>query len=82
MRNVADLVAFAEADDVRKVVLDDAEVIAVIRDVRRQQQRVATTDDALLAQIGRAPVDFQRQLIGLDDARRLSEALARLARER
>ena len=65
----------------RKVVLDDAEVVAVIRDVRRQQQRVAASDDALLALIGRVPVDFQLQLVGLDDLGRRGEPFAELREE-
>ena len=64
-----------------KVVLDDAEVVAVVRDVRRQQQRVATADDALLAQVGRVPVDFQLQLVGLDDLGRRAKPFAKLREE-
>src|SRR5439155_10402466 len=63
VRNVANFVAFAEANDVWKVVLNDAEVIAMVGDVRRQQQCITSADNALLAEIGRTPVDFQRQLI-------------------
>ena len=81
VRHVAHLVAFAEPDDVGEVVLDDAEVIAVVVDVRRQQQRVAPADDALLAEVGRAPIDFQRELVGLHDLRRLGESLADLREE-
>ena len=81
MRHVAHLVAVAEADDRREVVLDDAEVIAVVRDVGRQQQRVPSAEDALLAQVGRAPIDFVHQLVGLHDLRRLGESLADLGEE-
>ena len=58
-----------------------AEVVAVVRDVGRQQQRVAATDDALLALIGRVPVDFQLQFVGLDDLGRRGKALAELREE-
>ena len=54
----------------------------MVRDVRRQQQRVATADDALLAQVGRVPVDFVLQLVGLDDLGRRAEALRQAARGR
>ena len=64
-----------------KVVLDDPEVIAVVVDVGRQQQRVAPADDALLAEVGRAPIDFQRELVGLDDLRRLGKSFAELREE-
>ena len=39
--SISHLVAVAEADDRRKVVLDDREMVAVILDVGGQQQRVA-----------------------------------------
>src|SRR3712207_4829594 len=67
--------------DVRKVVLDDAEVVAVVADVRRQQQRVAPADDALLAQVRRLPVHFERQLVGFEDPRRLRQSFPDLGEE-
>src|SRR5689334_11382878 len=81
MWDVTYFVAFANADDVAEIVLDDAEVIAVVVDVGRQQQSVATPHDALLAQIGRAPVDFQAQLVSLYDLRWLRKPLAKLRQE-
>ena len=81
MRHVAHLVALAEPDDGGEVVLDDAEVVAVVRDVRGEQQRVAPADDALLAQVGRVPIDFVHQLVGLHDLGRLGESLADLREE-
>src|SRR5687768_9261211 len=78
MWDVPHLIAVADADDLGKVVLDDAEVVAVIGDVGGEEQRVASSDDALLAQPGRAPVHFQGQLIRLDDLRRLGEAFTEL----
>ena len=81
MRHVAHLVALADANDVGKVVLDDAQMVAVIRDVRRQEQRVAAADDALLALVGRVPVDFQLQLVGFDDLGRRGKAFAKLREE-
>src|SRR4051812_39043310 len=81
MRHIAHFVAFTDADDVAEVVLDDAEVVAVVVDVRRQQQSIATAHDALLAQIGRAPVDFQAQLVRLYDLRWLRKPLSKLRQE-
>src|SRR5678816_1429941 len=81
MRDVAHFVAFADAYDVGEVVLDDAKMVAVIGNVRRQQQRVAPTDDSLLAQVGRAPVDFELELVRLDDLRRCAKAFAELCEE-
>jgi len=78
VRNVEHLVAVAEPNDLGEVVLDDPEVVAVVVDVGRQQQRVAAADDALLALIGRAPVHFDRELVGLDDLGRLGEPLPHL----
>src|SRR5436305_8877128 len=78
MRHVTDLVSLAEANDRRKIVLDDAKVVAVVRDVGRKKQCVAASNDALLAQVGRMPINFERELICLHDARRLDEPLADL----
>src|SRR3954468_20448889 len=82
MRNVAHLVALSDPDDVPEVVLDDAEVIAVVVDVGGKEQGVATTHNALLAQIGRAPVNFQTQLVRLHDLRWLGKSLSKLCQER
>ena len=68
-------------NDVSEVVLDDSEVIAVVVDVRRQQQRVAATHDPLLAEIGRAPIDFQPQLVRLHDLWRLGKSFSKLGEE-
>ena len=81
MRDVAHLVALAEPDDGREVVLDDAEVIAVVRDVRREEERVPPAEDALLAEVGRAPIDFVHELVGFHDLGRLGESLADLGEE-
>ena len=81
MRNVAHFVAVAEPDDGGKVVLDDAEVIAVVVDVGGQEERVAATHDPLLAQVGRAPIDFQPQLVRLHDLWRLGESFSKLCEE-
>jgi hypothetical protein len=42
MRNVSNLVPVADADEVGKIVLNDAEVIAMVGDVGGKQQRVTT----------------------------------------
>jgi len=81
MRNVADFIAVAKPNDVGKVVLDDPQVIAVIRDVGRKKQRVAAANDALLALVGRVPVDFRLQLVSLDDLWRDQESFAKLGEE-
>ena len=79
MRNIAHLVAVADADDLGKVVLDDAEMIAMVGDVGREQEGIPSANDALLAQPGRPPVHFQGKLIRLDDLRRLGESFAELS---
>jgi hypothetical protein len=81
VRDVAHLVAFTETDDRGKVVLDDAEVVAVVRDVGREEQRVPAADDALLAEVGRPPIDFVHELVGLHDLGRLGEPFADLSEE-
>src|SRR6267378_2150530 len=81
MRNVLNLIAFSDPDDVPEVVLDDAEVVPVVIDVGREKKCVATPHDALLAQIGRPPVDFQTQLVRLHDFWRLGESLSKLCEE-
>ena len=53
----------------------------MIRDVRRQQERIAPSDDALLALIGRVPVDFELQLVGLEDLGPRKESFAELREE-
>ena len=78
MGHVTHLVPFAEANDGGEIVLHDPEMIAMVRDVSRQEQRISTSDDSLLAQVGRTPIDFERQLIRLHDARWLDESLADL----
>ena len=82
MGNILHLITFADPDDVSEIVLDDSQVIAMVVDVRRKQQGVTSTHDALLAQIGSAPVDFQTQLIRLDDFWRLGKPLSKLCEER
>ena len=78
MGHVAHLVAVAESDDLGEVVLHDPEMIAMVFDVRRQQQRVATAEDQLLAVVRRAPVDFERDLVRLHDFGRIGESFANL----
>ncbi len=45
------------------------------------KQRVAAADDPLLAQVGRVPVDFQRQLVGFDDLGRRAKPLTKLRKK-
>ena len=78
MRHVDHLISVAEPDDGGEIILDDAEVVAVIRDVGGEQQRVATPHDVLLAEVGRAPVNFIHELIRLHDLRRLGQPFADL----
>jgi hypothetical protein len=78
MRDIAHLVALTQPDDALEVVLDDAEVVAVIVDVGRQEQRIPPAHDALLAQVGSVPVDFQPQLVRLHDLWRLGKPCAEL----
>ena len=81
MRHVADFVALADPDDVAEVVGDDAEVIAVVVDVRRQEGAVAPAEDDLLAPVRGAPIHFHAQLVGLDQPGRLGQSLAHLRQE-
>ena len=46
-----------------------------------KQQRVAPADDALLALVGRVPVDFQLQLVGFHDLGRRRKPFAELREE-
>ena len=55
MWNISNLIALPEPDDVRKIVLDDAKVIAVVVDVRGQQQSITACCYELLALVGSAP---------------------------
>src|SRR5262249_18524796 len=68
-------------DGAREIVLDDAEVVAVVADVRRQEERVSSPLDDLSAERGRAPIHIERELVGLHDLRWLGEALADLREE-
>src|SRR5207237_7083028 len=54
----------------------------MVVDVCGKQERVTAPHDALLAQIGRSPVDFQTQLVRLYDFRRLGKPLSKLCEER
>src|ERR1700716_4514721 len=81
MRDVLNFVPLTDSDDVSEVVLDDAEVVAVVVDVGGKEQRVAATHDPLLAQVGRTPIDFQPQLVRLDDLWRLGESFSKLCEE-
>ena len=43
-----------------------------------ERERVAPADDALLAQVGRPPVHFQRELVGADDLGRIGKVFTDL----
>jgi hypothetical protein len=58
MGDVLYLVAFAQTDDAGKVILHDSQVIAMVVDVCRQQQRIAPAHNPLLAEVGRLPIHF------------------------
>src|SRR2546427_5290108 len=59
------LVTFAQSHGGAEIVLDDAEVVAVVVDVGGKLGLVAPPDDALLAARRGLPVHFQLQLVGL-----------------
>ena len=82
MRDVPHLVPLAQPHRGAEVVLDDAQVVAVVADVGGELGPVAPADDALLAESRRLPVHFQLQLVGLDEARRLGQPLAELSEEK
>jgi len=75
VRHVAHLVPLAEPHRGAEIVLDDAEVVAVVVDVGGELGAVAPADHALLAARRGPPVHFQLQLVGLDEARRVGESL-------
>jgi hypothetical protein len=81
VNHVSHLVALADPDPVTEVVGDDAEVIAMIVDVGRQPATVPPTEDDLLAQIRGAPIDFDVELVGLDQAWRPLQRVAHLGKE-
>jgi len=64
MGHVAHFVPLAEAHGATEIVLDDAEVVAVVGDVGGELGAVAPADDTLLAQLRRLPVHFQLELVG------------------
>src|SRR5687767_6763847 len=82
MRDIVDFVAVAEPDDAREIVLHDSEMIAVVVDVGRQKKRISASRDQLLALVRGLPIHFQRKLVSLDDAWRLSEPFPHLGEER
>ena len=59
------LVTFADPDDVSEVVGDDAQVIAVVIDVRGQEGSVTPAEHDLLAAVGGLPIHFHVQLVRL-----------------
>ena len=63
VRNVVHVVPVAQADGIGEVVLDDAVPVAVVADVARQEEGIPLADDALLAEVGRPPIDFHGQLV-------------------
>ena len=82
VRDVAYLIAVAHADGVGEVVLDDPQMVAVIGDVGRQEQRVASPFDDLFAERRRFPVDLVNELVGLDDFGWLGQAVPQLREKR
>ena len=69
MGHVAHLVALADPDHVAEVVGDDAQVIAMVVDVGREERAVAPAEDDLLAPVRGLPIHFHVELVGLDQAR-------------
>src|SRR5207247_10990595 len=74
-------VAITEQDRSREIVLDEAEVSAVVIDVGRNLGAIAPANDALLAERWRLPVHFQLQLVRFDQPWWLGEPLAELPEE-
>src|SRR5688572_29657491 len=81
MNHIPHLVALTDPDDVAKVVGDDAQVIAMIVDVGRQESAVAPPKYDLLAAIRGLPIDLDLELVGLDQPRGLGQSLPYLAQE-
>ena len=81
MRDVPHLIALTEPDRAPEIVLDNAEVVAVVIDVGRNLGAIAPANDALLAEPWRLPVHFQLQLIRFYQPWWLGEPLAELPEE-
>src|SRR4029077_13280438 len=76
VRHVPHFVPLAQPDGGAEVVLDDAQVVAVVVDVGGELGLIAPADDALLAARRGPPVHFQLQLVRLDEPRRVGESFA------
>jgi hypothetical protein len=81
MRHVPHLLALAQSNVIGEVVLHDPEMVPMVLDVRGKVRPVPPPDDALLAAVRSLPVNFQHQLIGLDEPRGLGEPFTELAEE-
>ena len=66
MRHVANLFLVTQSDPIAEVVGDYAQVITVIPDIGREIGLVSPADYTLLDPSGRSPVNFQLQLVRLD----------------
>ena len=82
MRNISDFIALSEPDVVTEVVLYHAKVVTMILDVCRKIGAVAPPYDTLLAASRRTPVNFQLQLISLDQSWGLGESLPQLRQKK
>jgi hypothetical protein len=81
VRHIAHFVSLTEPYAVGEVVLHDAEVIPVVLDVGREIRTIPPANDLLLAPVRRLPIDFEHELIGLDQPRRFPQAFGQLSEE-
>ena len=82
VRNATHVVSIAQADRVREVVLDDPVAIVVVADVAGQEEGIPVAHHKLLAEVGRPPIDFHRQLVRSDDLGRVGIAWTGLREKR
>jgi len=81
MDDITHFVPIAEPNAVAKIILDDAQMVPVVINVRGQVHAVAPSDNSLLAVTGGPPIDFEHQLICFDGSRRFGEPLTHLCEE-
>jgi hypothetical protein len=81
MYRISNFVPFADPYQIPEVVGDDTQVIAMVIDIRGKEGAVPPAEDHLFAPAGRLPIDFDVELIGLDQPWRLGQSLAHLSQE-
>src|SRR5215207_9472082 len=81
MHHVANLVSITDANDVAEIVRHDAEMVAMIADICRQEPAITPAQYDLLAAVGGLPIHFHVQLICFDQPWSLRQSFAYLGQE-